>query len=409
MTKQNKTIQQSQLRQDNRLWTKSFIMITLSYFLLFLSLQMLLSPFPSYAKDRFDPSDFMVSLTTSLFALSAIATRFATAALMRKVHRNTLLLIGLMIATAATLAYSYVDSFATLLLLRVCFGIGFGIGSTVMPTMVTQLIPGSRIGEGIGYFGLSTSLAMSFGPLIGLSMLEQYGFDRLTFLGAAASILIIPLLFGSRSIPPQPMRAAHSTARDAKAPFNRKVFFPALLNVLLSVTYGGLLSFLALFGEEEHLKHVGLFFLFNVFSILIIRPISGRLFDKHGHAAVLLPGAICIVAGLTLVSYSTHLIMLLAAALLYGLGFGAMQPTLQAWMLRDSAPVHHGAVNSLFYNSIDFGVAIGSMLLGIIASIYSYAFMYRCSVAFMLLFIFVYGLMLASNKKRRNIRPELEY
>ncbi|MBV6714822.1 MFS transporter [Paenibacillus chitinolyticus] len=396
------------------LWTKSFIMLTFCYFLLFLCLQMLLSPFPTYAKDRFHSGDFTLSLLTSLFAISAIITRFVTAALMRRVHRNTLLFCGVAFAAVSTAAYSFAGSMSALLALRVCFGIGFGMASTVMPTLVSQIIPRRRIGEGVGYFGLSSSLAMSVGPTIGLAMIGSYGFGPLTAMGTAAAALIVPLLLGSRSIPPQPAAAAASPAGKAasgqaagpsggaakRSGFNKKLLLPALLNALLSVTYGGLLSFIALYGKEVHLEQIGLFFLFNAITVLVVRPISGRLFDSRGHAAILIPGALILIASLLVLSVATTMPVLIVSALLYGLGFGALQPTTQAWMLRETPPEQHGTTNSLFYNSIDFGVAVGSMLLGLVASGTSYAVMYRYAAGVMVLFLLVYGVYLLT--RRRN-------
>ncbi|MFS0838058.1 MFS transporter [Paenibacillus sp. 1P03SA] len=394
------------------LWTKSFIMLTFCYFLLFLCLQMLLSPFPTYAKDRFHSGDFTLSLLTSLFAISAIITRFVTAALMRRVHRNTLLFCGVAFAAVSTAAYSFAGSMGMLLALRVCFGIGFGMASTVMPTLVSQIIPRRRIGEGVGYFGLSSSLAMSVGPTIGLAMIGSYGFGPLTAMGTAAAALIVPLLLGSRSIPPQPAAAAAAVSPAGEAAdgsaggaakrsgFNKKLLLPALLNALLSVTYGGLLSFIALYGKEVHLEQIGLFFLFNAITVLVVRPISGRLFDSKGHAAILIPGAFILIASLLVLSVATTMPVLIVSALLYGLGFGALQPTTQAWMLRETPPEQHGTTNSLFYNSIDFGVAVGSMLLGLVASGTSYAVMYRYAAGVMGLFLLVYAVYMLT--RRRN-------
>ncbi|WP_433946948.1 MFS transporter [Paenibacillus sp. SN-8-1] len=396
--------------QREKLWTKSFIMLTLSYLLLFLCLQMLLAPFPTYAKERFHPNDFTVSLVTSLFALSAIVTRFIMIPVMRKVHRNVILITGVIIAGVATALYSFANTMFLLLLLRIAFGVGFGMASTVMPTLVSQIIPKNRIGEGIGYFGLSTSLAMSIGPMIGLSVLAGFGFTRLTLLGTVAVGLIIPLLLFTRSIPTQP--AATSAASDAhapKLPFPKRILLPAGLNMLISVTYGGLLGFLALFGAEIHLAQIGLFFLFNAFTVLVIRPISGRLFDSKGPAAVLIPASLVVFASLMLLSFTHSLSLLIVSALLYGLGFGAIQPTTQAWMLRETSPQQHGMVNSLYYNSIDFGVAIGSMLLGVLASATSYSQMYRYSSFVMIIFLLVFVVFRAAQKQQRaTIQPAIK-
>lgn len=380
-----------QLEQSPRLWTKSFICLTIGALLLFLNLQMLLSSFPAYVKNEFQAGDLTVSLVTSVFAISAIAARFMTAWLMRKMNRNVILYIGLGIAALITGLYVIADSIGALLVMRVAYGIGFGMASTIIPTLVSQIIPGRRMGEGIGYFGLSSSLAMSIGPMIGLNVMQQSGFVTLSMIGMWTVLAAIPLLLFSRSVPPEARKSTEARKGAAvKIPFNKQLLFPAFLNVITAVTYSGLLSFIALFGQFRHLEQVGLFFLFNVVTIIIVRPISGRIFDSRGHSAVLIPAAICLMASLTVLSYATSMRMLIIAALLYGLGFGAIQPTLQAWMLRSSKPEQYGMANSMFYNSTDFGVAAGALILGAISSVSNYAIMYRYSAGFMVLFLIVY-------------------
>ncbi|MBD2866678.1 MFS transporter [Paenibacillus oceani] len=397
-----------QPEQSARLWTKPFVALTICSFLLFLNLQMLLSSFPAYVKNEYKAGDMTVSLTTSVFALSAIVTRFATAALMRYVHRNVILYAGLAIAALTTGIYIYAGSVGGLLLMRAGYGVGFGMASTIIPTLVSQIIPSRRMGEGIGYFGLSTSLAMSVGPMIGLNVMDLSGFGTLSIMGTAAIILIFPLLLLTRAAPADSRRNTDSAPASAarsqgnqtnrtnqpgeKPRWNTKLLFPALLNVILAVTYSGLLSFIALYGESVKLEQVGLFFLFNAITIILIRPISGRIFDRKGHGAVLVPAAISVIASLLLLSYAHTIPMLFVSALLYGLGFGAIQPTIQAWMLRVTPRERHGAANSMYYNSTDLGVSAGAMILGAISSVSNYAVMYRYSAGFMVLFLVVYAL-----------------
>nr|WP_256252787.1 MFS transporter [Paenibacillus sp. UNC496MF] len=378
--------------QTAALWTRPFIALTACFFLLFLGLQMLLSSFPSYVKEEFQAGNVQVSLVTSVFALAAIVSRFATAALMRRVPRMTLLLAGLVIAAAATGLYTAAGSYGTLLALRIGYGIGFGMASTILPTLVSRIIPRGRMGEGIGYFGLSTSLAMSIGPSIGLNVMKQAGFAELTMLGLIASVLIFPVLWLARSkrqdeAAARPDKPAEERKPHAPRGVNRKLIFPVLLNVMLSVTYSGLLSFLALYGDYVHIGQVGLFFLFNAITIILVRPFSGKLFDRRGHAAVLLPAGLFVAASMALLSNAHAMPMLILSALLYGVGFGAIQPTIQAWMLRSSSPEQYGTANSMFYNSTDFGVALGAIVLGAISSASNYAVMYRYSAGCMALFV----------------------
>ena len=410
------------------LWTRSFIVLTISYFLMFMCLQMLLSPFPSYVKDRFAPGDVALSLVTSLFALTAIVARFATAALMKRISKTGLLYTSLGISVAATLAYPLADSLGSLLALRMLFGIGFGMGSTVMPTLVSRIIPVRRMGEGIGYFGLSTSLAMSFGPMIGLALLDGFGFGVLTVWGAVAAAAVIPLLAltraaavspqaevgkrGAAVVPHAATQASGVVRQREELPSTGlagRLWLPLTLNTLLSACYGGILSFLALYGRDIGLANIGLFFLFNALTVLAVRPVSGWLYDTRGHAVVLVPAAMVLVASLGLLSYTHSMVMLMASALLFGLGYGAVQPTVQAWMLGGAPRSSHGLINSLFYNSIDLGVAVGSMALGAVAAVTGYAVMYRFSAGIMLVFLLLYlAVAVIGGRLRKGIgQPEL--
>jgi len=404
-------------KESDRLWTRSFISLTISAFLLFLNLQMLLSSLSSYAKNDLAASDLEVSLVTSVFAVSAILARFLTAAMLRKFSPNVLLFTGLIIAALMTEFNHWAGSVEGLMLLRAGYGVGFGIGSTILPTLASRIIPPTRMGECIGYYGLSSSLAMSIGPMIGLNMLQKYGFGTLTLTGALAVLVVIPLLLITRALPRnhnQEMKAsekkttprAGAPALERRTSFNRKFLLPAFLNMLLSITYSGLLSFIALFGEFIHLEQVGLFFLFNAATVVIIRPISGRIFDAKGPGAVLIPAALLVIASMFVLSFTQSLPMLIVSALLYGLGFGATQPTLQAWMLRSSTPEQYGMANSMFFNTTDFGVAIGAIILGAIASATNYAVMYRYSAGVMGLFLIFYVVSHLLGNKRLSTKND---
>ncbi|MFD1955054.1 MFS transporter [Paenibacillus thailandensis] len=128
------------------------------------------------------------------------------------------------------------------------------------------------------------------------------------------------------------------------------------------------------------------------------------MFDaKRPYRRPSFPGAVFSFIGLILISYTESLPLLILSGLFYGVGYGAIQPTLQAWMLQMTPPKDHGTANGLYYNALDLGVAIGSMLLGIIASATSYGSMYRISslamVLLAILYIVTVAAMAKSNKK----------
>lgn len=399
---QQQGVQVGTVRLDKpRLWTKPFITLTLASFLLFLNLQMLLSSFSVHIKNNLDGADLHVSLATSVFALAAIVARLLTGKWMKLVPRETLLTIGLIVAAVSTILTALPNTIAPLLVMRIIYGLGFGVGSTIIPTLVTQIIPPKRIGEGIGYFGLSTSLAMSIGPATGMFVMKEAGFSTLASVGAGVVVCMFPLLLIAGAykrkenkkeavieIGSKREQEQHSSKQpgEFRRLFVFPIYFPALLNVCISITYSGILSFIAVYGEQLQLAQVGLFFLFNALTILLVRPIAGKLFDRKGPFIVLIPAALLVVASMIILSYTTTMGVLIVSALLYGLGFGSIQPTLQAWMLRSANKEDYGAVNGMFYNSTDLGVSLGAIILGVVATLTSYETMYRASSICMVIF-----------------------
>lgn len=430
------TSTQESASQKPALWTKQFVTLTLASFLLFLNLQMLLSTFSMHIKSNLHGGDMQVSLATSVFAVTAIVARLLTSRWIKRWSKDAVLTAGLIIAAASTALAALPESVAPLLVMRAIYGLGFGIGSTVIPTLVSQIIPPQRMGEGIGYFGLSTSLAMSIGPATGMSIMKEYGFTTLAIIGVGAVICMFPMLLlsgayklgGKRkeaaasqqaqrmeqaeiekqvntgaealriSAVEQPsMQAEKSSKAVATEPladaarsrsiWRFTILFPALLNMLISITYSGILSFIAVYGEELQLAQVGLFFMFNALTILLVRPIAGKIFDRKGPLVVLLPAAAFVIVSMIVLSYTTNMLTLIVSALLYGAGFGSIQPTLQAWMLRSASKEQYGVVNGIFYNATDLGVSIGAIVLGVIVTFSSYSMMYRLSSLFMVIFL----------------------
>lgn len=105
-------------QSPERLWTQSFIILTLCNLLLFTGLQMTLSTLPAYAEGTLHASSVQVSLVTSLFALSAIASRLFSAKALERGGRNLLIFLGLAIILVAVIGYYWAGSILVFLLLR---------------------------------------------------------------------------------------------------------------------------------------------------------------------------------------------------------------------------------------------------------------------------------------------------
>lgn len=173
-----------------------------------------------------------------------------------------------------------------------------------------------------------------------------------------------------------------------------------MLTIFFTISLGGVISFMGELGKEANLGgSVSLFFLVLSAMMVIVRPLSGRLFDSYGHKVIIYPGVISGIIGLYLLSITEHTFTLLLAGMFYGLAYGVVTPTLQAIAVKKVAKEKQGTANAMYFSGMDLGMAIGSTGLGAIASITGYHFIYGFSIVFLVMLLVFYYFVNVKRKK----------
>ncbi|MBE3593802.1 MAG: MFS transporter [Candidatus Carbobacillus altaicus] len=384
----------------NALWTKTFLLITVANFFHFLGFQLLLSTIPIYAQDL-GAKETDIGLVVSMLTLFALLIRPLTGGALDLYGKKRLLLIGLALNLLAILLYPFARGLSALFLIRALHGIGFGISTTAFGTIAADIVPPARRGEGLGIFGLSTTLSMAIGPYIGLLLYDRTGtlllFTASALMTITSMIMVIPLSRTEIDLS-RPVKKHLKEALSLPEMFEGKAAFPALLVMLLSLSYGGIIAFLTPYGKSAGVPNIGVFFIFNAIFVFLSRPFAGRIYDVKGVGWILLPGALSGMIGLWLLAHATTTWTVIVAASFYGLAFGSIQPSLQAWA-NDRAPLNkRGAANAMFFSAFDLGIGGGAIALGWIAAWLGYAKMYECAGV---LFILMIGLFFAHTGRRR--------
>lgn len=380
------------------LWTKDFIFTTLSNFFLFFSFQMLIPTLPAYT-EKAGGDAFDVGWVIGIFTLAALITRPFAGKALDTISRRKVLLVGLWIFLLAVLGYKFAASVLVILSIRFIHGIGWGITTTSFGTIISDIIPAKRRGEGMGYYGLSSTLAMATAPLLGIKIMYDKGFTEL-FLFAAVLVLITIIISHFIKYPEIKQSREEKTKVNIGDLYEKKALLPSILILLFSITYGGIVTFITLYGREINIENVGWFFTANAIMVLVTRPMAGIIFDRYGHKWLILSGALFASMGLIVLSYTSNTYMLVFSAILYGMGFGTVQPSLQAWTINRVPHNRRGTANGTYFSAFDLGIGTGSILLGSVARSTSYSAMYRISIIFIVAFILVYVFYLV---KQRNI------
>ncbi|TWH47702.1 MFS transporter [Sporomusa sp. KB1] len=373
-----------------KLWTKDFILFTISNTFLFSGFHIFLPTLPIYVLNQGGTSTD-VGLLSATFVFFAILIRLFTDYGIKKWGKKYYLYIGCILCFVAAISYILATTVPRLLSLRVVHGLGFGIATTLYAAIVSDLIPKSRRGEGIGYFGLGTTLAMAIAPGLGVWIVDNFSFNSL-FMVATISQILALFFLSLCSIPDD--RSIHTEKQEKSSLIDklleRRLLFQAFLALLFGVCIGGVLNFIALLAQEAHIANAGAFFLMCTLCIFLSRVVTGRIFDKKGPAWVILPGTIFFLLGFVALAQSKSMTSFLAASALYGFGYGTIFPALQTWMFNLVPPAKRSTASATFYNMIDIGNGVGSIALGMLAGKLGYASIYWCSASIMGIFLFSY-------------------
>ncbi|MBB4836096.1 MFS family permease [Acinetobacter schindleri] len=264
----------------------------------------------------------------------------------------------------------------SLYILRLIHGVWFSILTTVCVPVVNQFIPDSRRGEGMGYYAMSVNLGIVLGPLIGLSLIPYLSYTMVT--AVLVAMIFIGYIF-CFLIPVQEVKQPDSEAKKTKLGLSdfveRKSLTVALMAMMISFSYASIMSFIAPFASSIHLmQYAGLFFVVFAISMMSLRPITGKIYDRKGPQYVIYPAVLTFSLGLLVLSQIHTLTGFMLAAVLIGLGFGSAQPCLQTLAIQ-RAPKHRiGYATSTFYTCYDIGIAIGSLVVGMMIAKQSFSF-----------------------------------
>ncbi|PAD32396.1 MFS transporter [Paenibacillus sp. 7523-1] len=371
-----------------RLWTRSFILMTLGLLFLFTAFYMLYPTLPLFIKEM-GGNEQQVGLAMGALMLSSVLFRPFVGGLLDRFGRRPFMIGGLLVFIASMYMYNWVGGVLVLMGLRMIHGISWAMSTTSMMTAVTDMIPANRRGEGMGWFSTSMTFAMAIGPMIGLSIMQGQSYQSM-FLFAVVLSAVALLLTLAAKMPFIP------TADQKKIQIIEKSVLPVMAPIFfLFVAYGGITTFVPLFAAEIQVNS-GTFFLIYAATLALSRPIAGKLSDRIGEVAVIVPALIITMAALLVLSFSTSLFGVLCSAVLYGIGFGSAQPSLQAITLRMAPKERQGAANAFFSTATDLGIGLGAILLGLVSEYMSYSVLFSVSA----LSVFVALLLFAIHVKK---------
>ena len=385
-----------------KLWTKDFWAITIISFIIFFVFYVLLTLLPIYIADTLHATADKAGLLVTCFLAAAIVVRPFAGQWVGKYSNKTILMLSSLAFLVVTALYPFCHSIEALLFIRVLHGITFGIITTVKGTISARLIPASRRGEGISFFSLAMGLAMVVGPWIGLNMARHSAFSQAFWMCTAVATIGIVLSLMVR-VPPVIRHADGSQPKlGFSAMFDKAAMPFAMVTFFMTFSYAGVSAFLALYARELDLMAAASNFLlcYAVF-LMICRAFTGNVCDKKGPKYVVYPCLFAFTVGLVVLGYTHGSVSMILAGALIGIGYGSVTPIFQTQIISSVEPHKIGVANSLFFNAMDAGLAIGAFVMGLMVEGVGYRAIYLVGAVLVVLA----GALYIAQMKRRGAMP----
>ena len=390
-----------------KLWTTTFVVNMLLNFIFYLVFYLPTVVIGTMAMERYHASASIAGILSGIFIVGGFIARLWAGNNMKRLGAKKLLYIGTLIYFLLTFAYFFVHSVVLLLILRLVHGLGFGIAATASGTLAGAIVPSSRRGEGIGYYALSVTLSSAVGPFLSMFLYRTSGFYSLIWLSA---LLLFIALVGIFFIHVEKTTDS-SNSVDNKVHkkfawsnyFEKEALPISSIAFLIGISYSSILSFMDAYARNIHLSEAAsFFFLVYVITVLLSRPITGRVFDGFGDNFVIYPTYLFFALGLLLIGFAHSGWMLLLAAIFIGLGYGSFSPFGQAIAIRNSEAHRLGITTSTFFGFMDMGVGFGPFILGMFMPLLGYRNLYFASAILALLIAVIYHFVHGRHAKREN-------
>lgn len=379
--------------QREKVWTPRFTNLVGGNTVFFFGFYMLTPTLPLYIA-AIGGTSAEVGVVSTAFSIASIVTRMVSGYILARFGKKRMLLAAVLLSAAVTALYAGVSSLAGIILLRVFQGVGFGFVSTVCATLAADILPDSRRGEGIGYFGMGTTMAVAFSPTIGLWCSEKFGFNPM-FITSAVSMLASFALLALLKLTPQENNPAAFADNEKKMTLVSSLFEPAIafqcvLLVLFGVCRGAENNFLSLLATQYGIPGLSAYYVVQTAVSFVIKFVTGRVYDRTGHKGLIIPGGLSALIYLLVVSAARTTPVLILAGVFSGMAVGILIPTIQTWTVGCVPPERRSVASATYYNFYDIGMGFGALILGNLALITGYSLMFRWSSLAMIAFLLIY-------------------
>lgn len=342
----------------------NFALVFFASLLMFTAFYIMLPTLPVFLTRELKIDEGQTGVILAVYTLAALLIRPFTGYMIDRYGRKMFYIPSLLLFAIIFIAYPLAGAFTIILLVRFAHGMVWGVATTTGSTLIVDIVPAHRRGEGIGLYGLAMTIPMALGPFTGLQLTQNNNYSLMfLFAGGLALAGFLLTLIIKYPVVPHAGKISFSFRNLLES-----TSLPVTFNLLLiNITYGGLVSFISLYSLKTGIGHTGIFFIVFAAGITLARLYMGKIFDRHGPKALSVAGILLLATGHIMLGLIIHTTGFMFAGFLLGLGSGVVFPSFQAMVNNLVPPQRRGAANSTLFSGLDLGIGLGMLITGYLA------------------------------------------
>ncbi|MBI4767225.1 MAG: MFS transporter [Deltaproteobacteria bacterium] len=370
----------------DKLWTKDFILLGLANLFMSIGFYFLMPTLPIYVVDKLQANKGEVGYVLAAYTLSALIIRPFTGYVIDRAGRKWIFIISFLLFAGTLGLYPLASTFMLLIFLRFFHGFLWGMTGTSGATLIVDVIPPARRGQGIGIYGLSMTIAMAVGPVLALIIMGKDHYNLMFFSSMFVALAGFMILIFVRY---PPFESKNKDSFNIRNILETKTIPMALIQLLFGATYGGVVSFITLYAKEIGIQQASPFFFIFAAGIFISRLWSGKIFDRRGPQYLVIGGIFLLIIGFFILALVKNIGGYYSSAFFIGLGTGIMMPTLMAMANNVVDKTRRGAANATVITAFDLGIGLGSILLGFLSERITLGYTYlSCTLILAVAFLY---------------------
>jgi len=356
-----------------KILTRDFILCSFAQFVFGIANTILIPTLPIYLS-RLGSKEAEIGVLIGIFAISSLVLRPFVGRALLKIPEKKFMIAGALLCAFTSIAYFLTSSFWPFLIIRVFHGIGWALFQTASFTLIANISIEPHRGQSFSYFFLANNISLALGPSFGMFLINHFSFALL--FSVCLSLSLCALLV-TKKLRGKQVGHMKDSSMSYGFFFHRKVIPPSTMNFLFSFKWGAVTAFFPLYAINHGVVNPGLFFSTVAMMLILGRTLGGRILDLYSREKVITPCLFIPIIAMVILAFSNTSPMFILVAVIWGIGHAFLTPALTVQAL-DRLGSSSGIAMGMITASLDLGMSLGPLIMGIVIYSTSYPIMFLC-------------------------------